>query len=72
MDNNANFRTFDNYFIILCPHKLQRVYKITVGREEKNLSLYRIIQVYEVINESSSGELKFFTFKQTHDSMTDQ
>lgn len=47
-----------NYFIILCPHKLQRVYKITVGREEKNLSLYRIIQVYEVIDESSSGELK--------------
>lgn len=47
-----------NYFIILCTHKLQRVYKITVGREEKNLSLYRIIQVYEVINESSSGELK--------------
>lgn len=26
--------------------------------EKKNVSLYRIIQVYEVINESSSGELK--------------
>lgn len=38
----ANFRTFDNYFIILCPHKLQRVYKITVGREEKKPYHYTV------------------------------
>lgn len=32
--------------------------KLQWDKKKKNLSLYRIIQVYEVINESSSGELK--------------
>lgn len=52
---------FQNILIILsfCVLINYRGYiKLQWDEKKKNLSLYRIIQVYEVINESSSGELK--------------
>lgn len=52
---------FQNILIILsfCVLINYRGYiKLQWDEKKKNLSLYRIIQVYEVINESSSSELK--------------